>query len=190
MILASQSPRRKHLLEQHGYDFRVIAPSDTAECGVCDQETPPEMVARLALQKASDVANRVESGIVLGCDTMVECCGRVLGKPHDRTRAEEMLRLLSGRLHAVYSGVCLWSRPDDTTKIDVAVSRLKMDSLTEEQIDAYIRSRQWEGKAGGFGYQDGHDWLRLVEGSESNVVGLPIELLGEMLAALQRPADE
>jgi septum formation protein len=181
LILASQSPRRRELMTQAGYDFRVDQPDPNAECGICSRETPPEMVARLAVQKAADVAQRTAEGIVIGCDTVAECMGKVLGKPEDRKHAQEMLELLSGRPHSVYSGLCLWRRPDDKKLLRVALSRLQMLPLTKKQIDEYLDSELWMGKAGAFGYQDNHPWLQLVEGSASNVVGLPMELLAEML---------
>ncbi len=81
LILASASPRRRELLEEAGYEFEVVAPSLEAECGVCSGESPPELVARLAYQKAADVAPRVESGLIVACDTVAECQGQVLGKP-------------------------------------------------------------------------------------------------------------
>ncbi|MCA9197133.1 MAG: Maf family protein, partial [Planctomycetales bacterium] len=83
IILASQSPRRRQLLDEYGYAFRVVTPSDGAECGMCSRETAAEMVARLALQKAKDVAEREPIGLILGCDTVGECCGQILGKPHN-----------------------------------------------------------------------------------------------------------
>ncbi|MEQ8785495.1 MAG: nucleoside triphosphate pyrophosphatase [Pirellulaceae bacterium] len=181
LILASTSPRRRELLDVAGYTFDVVAPSETAECGICSRESPPELVARLAFQKARDVAQRIETGLILGCDTVADCCGQILGKPHDRRHAREMLVLLRGRVHSVYSGLCLWRRPDDEVSVRVCQSRLRMDAFTDEQLEAYLDSGQWEGKAGAFGYQDGLDWLHLEEGSESNVVGLPLELLAEML---------
>jgi septum formation protein len=182
LILASTSPRRRQLLAEAGYQFDVVAPDETAECGICSREMPPEMVARLAMQKARDVAMRVDEGLIVGCDTLAECCGQILGKPHDRRHAREMLTLLRGRLHSVYSGVCLWCRPDDAVSVRVAQSQLRMDDFGEKQLEAYLDSGNWEGKAGAFGYQDGLEWLELVEGSESNVVGLPMELLAEMLS--------
>jgi septum formation protein len=184
MILASSSPRRRELLAEAGYDFEVVAPAPAAECGVCSRETPPEFVARLAYQKAGDVARRLDAGLVLGCDTVAECRGHILGKPHDRRHAREMLRLLRGQLHSVYSGVCLWRRPDDRRLVRVARTQLRMDEVSDAELEAYLDGEQWQGKAGAFGYQDGLDWLRIVEGSESNVVGLPLELLSEMLAQL------
>ncbi len=182
LILASQSPRRRLLLQQAGYDFEVITPSESAECGVCSRETPPELVCRLAFQKARDVAQRCTHGLILGCDTIAECCGKILGKPLDRDHARTMLRQLRGRSHRVYSGLCLWSRPDDQTWGDVDVTELIMDSISDAQLEAYLETEAWHGKAGAFGYQDGLDWVHIVEGSESNVVGLPLERLAAVLS--------
>lgn len=181
LILASTSPRRRQLLVEAGYDFEVVAPSETAECGVCSRETPPELVARLAHQKAGDVARRLESGLVVGCDTVAECRGHILGKPHNRRHAREMLRLMRGQPHSVYSGLCLWRRPADVVSVRVCRSRLRMEEVSDADLEDYLDSGQWEGKAGAFGYQDELDWIHLTQGSESNVVGLPLELLAEML---------
>jgi septum formation protein len=181
LILASSSPRRRELLAEAGYTFEVIAPSVAAECGVCSRETPPEMVARLAHQKAADVAGKIEAGLILGCDTVAECRGHILGKPLDRDHARQMLELLRGQAHSVYSGVCLWRVPGDQTLVRVARTQLRMDAVSDAELEAYLDTDQWQGKAGAFGYQDGLDWLHIMEGSESNVVGLPLELLAEML---------
>jgi septum formation protein len=181
LILASRSPRRRELLRQAGYGFRVVPPSESAECGVCSGEAPAAMVARLAYQKAADVARRITEGLVLGCDTVAECQGQILGKPADQEHARAMLTTLSGREHRVLSGLCLWRVPDGRTAVRVAVTTLRMDELAPSQFDQYLAGGQWEGKAGAFGYQDGIDWVHVVEGSESNVVGLPMELLAEML---------
>lgn len=182
LILASQSPRRRELLTEAGYPFEVIPPADTAECGLCSGENPAQMVARLAYQKAADVAQRVSAGLVLGCDTVAECAGMILGKPADREHARQMLATLSDQEHRVFSGVCLWKIPGGEPRIRVAITRLRMDHLSEQQLDEYLDSGQWEGKAGAFGYQDRLGWVHVIEGSESNVVGLPMELLAEMLA--------
>ncbi len=204
LILASRSPRRRELLAAAGYDFEVFPPSDDAENGTCAEETPEELVVRLARQKAADVARRItlepatndlwcgrpgcisrrDAGttrLILGCDTVAECAGKILGKPADREDAKAMLALLSGQEHRVYSGLCLWPLPDGEPAARVAVTTLRMDPLAPELLDAYIAGGQWQGKAGAFGYQDGLDWVHVVEGSESNVVGLPMELLAEML---------
>lgn len=181
IILASSSPRRAELLQQAGYDFEVVPPDAWAECGICSRETPPEMVARLAAQKAENVVAKVAGGLVIACDTVAEVVGQVLGKPASREHADQMLRTLSGREHRVYSGLVLWDADTGHRSVDVEVSELRMDHLTDSQLREYLDSGQWEGKAGAFGYQDRLGWVRLVRGSESNVVGLPMELLRRRL---------
>lgn len=185
IILASSSPRRRELLAAAGYSFRVVSPSEGAECGICSRETPPELVFRLATQKARDVAERTKAGLVVGCDTVAECCGQILGKPVDRAHARSMLELLRGRRHHVYSGLVLWRRPDNTLWGDVVKTELVMDLVSDQQLEAYLDTEAWVGKAGAFGYQDGLDWLRVVQGSESNVVGLPMERLSELLDGVE-----
>jgi septum formation protein len=184
IILASRSPRRRQLLAEAGYDFRVVVPASVDECGTCSRESPAQFVARLAVEKAADAANQIERGLVLGCDTVAEVDGQVLGKPDGEVLARRMLEMLRGREHRVLSGICLWDVPVAKPIVKVEVTRLRMDALSDEQIERYIQSFEWEGKAGAFGYQDGLDWVHIVEGSESNVVGLPLERLAEMLAEL------
>ncbi len=181
LILASTSPRRKQLLTEFGYQFETDPPSDDAECGVCSGETPPELVVRLARQKAVDVAVRYNFAIILGCDTVAECYGQVLGKPRDREDARRMLSLIRGREHRVHSGICLWIRPEDQVLLQVDTTTLFMDDVSDEHLEYYLDTNKWEGKAGAFGYQDGWDWLHVTKGSETNVVGLPMELLEKML---------
>lgn len=184
LILASASPRRRQLLEEAGYRFEVIPPSDAAECGACSGESPVQLVMRLAEQKARDVAGRVTAGIVLGCDTVAECQGQILGKPRDEEHARAMLQLLRGRRHRVFSGLCLIRVPAGDSRVEVVATILEMSPLGDEQIEDYLESGAWEGKAGAFGLQDRLGWIHVVEGSESNVVGLPLELLSEMLTTI------
>ncbi len=184
LILASQSPRRRWLLAEAGYEFEVIFPAESAEEGSRDAETTQELVARLAYQKAADVACRVEEGVVLGSDTLVECQGRILGKPTNRQHASQMLESLRGRTHHVFSGLCLWRRPDDTALVKTDVTELRMEPISDHRLESYLDSNAWMGKAGAFGFQDRLDWIRIVLGSESNVVGLPMELLARMIEEL------
>jgi septum formation protein len=184
LILASRSPRRRELLAEAGYAFEVVPPAETAECGLCSGENPAQLVARLAYQKAADVARRLQSALILACDTIAECDGQILGKPEDEPHARQMLEMLSGREHRVFSGLCLWKLPDGEPEIRVAITRLRMDPLSRRQLEDYLAGGQWQGKAGAFGYQDRLGWVHVIEGSESNVVGLPMELLGEMIHAL------
>jgi septum formation protein len=189
IVLASASPRRRELMAEAGYDFVVVPPHESAECGLRPGESAAELVSRLARQKAAEVAGRCDSGLVVGCDTVVECGGQILGKPQDRAHARQMLESLRGQEHTVYSGLCLWSVPGDSPCVRVALTRLIMASISDRQLAEYLDSNQWQGKAGAFGYQDGHDWLQILEGSASNVVGLPLELLAEMLQHGQQGAN-
>ncbi len=187
LILASGSPQRRLLLADTGYAFEVVLPGPHAECGICSKETPPELVARLARQKAADVAatlppDQAAGAIIVACDTVAECAGQILGKPKNRAHAREMLELQSGRQQHVYSGLCLWPTDGRRPQVRVERTKLRMDPLGEQQVEEYLESQLWEGKAGAFGYQDRAGWVHVVEGSESNVIGLPMELLADMLA--------
>ncbi len=190
MILASGSPRRAQLLSAAGYDFTVQVASDEAECGICSSDTAVELVARYALRKAADVARKNASGLVIAADTVASCMGKILGKPRDVDHAESTLRLLSGRRHDVYTGICVWSVKLSRCIVDVVRTELEMQPLTEPMLAEYLDSMRWEGKAGAFGYQDGNDWLAVIGGgSESNVVGLPMERLSELLEKFDSIAE-
>ena len=200
-ILASASPRRRQLLAGAGFRFDVIPASPGAEDGIRDGETPAEYVVRQARQKAEDVAGLIRRGeiafgdaarrpaVVIGCDTVAVCNGEMrcgsqcslLGKPQNIDDARRMLRLLGGNRHEALSGLCLIHTTTGETSVEVERTVLYMHAMSDESLEAYLASHQWEGKAGAFGYQDGIDWLEIVEGSESNVVGLPLELLEKMM---------
>lgn len=195
LILASGSPQRRELLRRAGYQFEILPPAESAECGVCSTGGPASLVVELAVSKALDVAAQLKAAgrlvdgraVILACDTLAECGGEVLGKPRDEAHARDMLRRLSGSDHRVYSGVCVW-RPfggGDASQPDVrlATSELHMDQIADADLEDYLASGLWQGKAGAFGLQDRPGWLHLNSGSESNVVGLPMELVEPMLAA-------
>lgn len=190
-VLASGSPRRAQLMAAAGYAFDVVPAGDEAECGMCSRETAPQMVARYAFRKAADVAARTDGAMILAADTVASCVGQILGKPKHLEHAESMLRTLSGRKHDVYTGVCLWSTVSQRCVVEVVRTELRMARLTEEMLEDYLDSMLWEGKAGAFGYQDGNDWLEIVgDGSASNVVGLPMERLCELLDQFDDLATE
>lgn len=357
IILASNSPRRRELLAEAGYDFEVVPPDQNVECGVCSESGPAGLVAELAFRKAKTVVEQLSksprspfstprSCVVLAADTVAECDGFILGKPRNEDDARRILTQLSGREHRVLTGVCLAPLPafnplppgegrslgepgegvlvptpikkrlpselldfarelrktqtdvetfmwsllrdrrfggfqfrrqhpvekyvldfychdqslaieidggqhntaaaraagehrtqflsqrgirvlrfwihdvfEDTESvleaiwrelrrgqgtltpnpfpkgrgepptIRVAVTTLRMDTLTPAQLDEYLASGQWEGKAGAFGYQDRLGWVHIVEGSESNVVGLPMELVADMLSEIGRGGE-
>lgn len=193
IILASQSPRRRDLLTAAGYDFEVV-PSNVDEAqGVCSQCGPAQLVVGLAVQKAADVARRLlgdanrANCLIIACDTVAECGGQILGKPLDEEHAREMLSMLSGQVHRVYTGLCVWPLRKGAPYVETEISTLRMDPLSRSQLDEYLASGGWEGKAGAFGFQDQPGWIHLINGSESNVVGLPIELLSKMLERYSTP---
>lgn len=142
-----------------------------------------------AFVKAREIARALESGLILSADTVAECKAEILGKPVDRDHAEKMLRLMSGQMHQVLTGVCLWHRPSDKRSLHLEQTVLRMDPLSESQLKSILDSDGWIGKAGGFGYQDGLDWLHLESGLESNVVGLPVERLDGWIAELMDSVD-
>lgn len=189
LILASQSPRRKELLTEAGYTFTVRAPDDSVEKGVCSKCSPSQLVVDSAVAKAAAIAGQsVEQGIgraiILAADTVGVCKAEVLGKPVDADHARRMLRLMSGTAHEVLTGVCLWHLPSNQFLTFLEKTTVEMDVLSDEMIAEYLDTDLWIGKAGAFGFQDGLDWVRIVEGLASTVVGLPVERLPEWIEAL------
>jgi len=174
------------LARAEGWDVRVAPAPEEAEAAVPRGTNEPleSFVRRAAHAKAEAIAATGVEGVILACDTLAELDGEPLGKPIDRADARRMLEALSGRPHRVVSGVCLWRRPGGKPVLADAESVLEMDRLTDEFLEWYLDSGLWQGKAGACGFQDERLPLRLVSGSPSNVVGLPIELIRQMLADL------
>jgi septum formation protein len=185
LILASSSPRRQALLLEACYSIIVQEPSDFAEDQHQKGESAEDFVKRQAIQKTEDVARRNSSGVILGCDTVACFQDAILGKPNDRDHAQQILETLRGHQHTVLSGICLWHRPSNRTIVRCIETTLFFDNVSDDALQQYLATNKWQGKAGAFGYQDGWDWLHIVHGSPSNVVGLPLEALTEMLADIE-----
>lgn len=185
LILASRSPRRRELLAQMGLEFTVMPPDPGAEPDgeqPSEGETVADFVQRLAFQKAKSVATNVSSpAVIIGCDTVAEVDGTILGKPTDSSDARRMLELLSGRLHSVWSGLCLMQTQSFRAWSGCEESQLEMKPLGQLELEQYLQSGMWQEKSGAFGYQDGHSWLKIHSGSPENVVGLPVDLLKQLL---------
>jgi septum formation protein len=183
LILASQSPRRKNLLKQIGMKFRVI-PSRAAEV-ISSHQSPGENAQRIAMEKAADVATRLQKGIVIGADTIVVLDHHVLGKPKSKDDAKRMLRLLSGREHSVFTGFAL--RDVETGKCTAGVeeTKVRFRKLTEKEIADYVSSGSPMDKAGSYGIQDdfGAVFIERINGCFYNVVGFP---LARFYSTLQR----
>jgi len=177
LILASGSPARRDLLTQAGFSFDVL-PANIAEpdgAGYPDCRTLVEHVAWL---KAAAVAPRVGEGIVLAADTVGWLHGQAIGKPADEADARRILRLLGGTEHELWTGVCLWQRPGDLQVAWQEVSRVGMTAMSQAAIDEYLATRTWEGCSGAYAIQEGDDpYVRVLEGSVTNVIGLPMERL-------------
>ena len=186
LILASQSPRRRELLGQMGFSF-TVRPAKGEELPH-PELTPAQLVEELARQKALEVSAEAEADdVVVAADTVVAIDGKVLGKPHDKVHAAQMLSALSGREHTVYTGVAV--KRGETLLVEHEATQVRFRPLTEREIDLYIQTGEPMDKAGSYGIQ-GYGAL-LVEGIRGdyfNVVGLPICRLGRMLAQVGEDA--
>ena len=181
IILASASPRRETLLQSLWVGHRVI-PSLVDEEDSLPGTTTASHAETLALRKAAEVAARVGEGLVLGADTIVECGGRLLGKPKDRDEAHRFLCLLSGRSHLVVTGLALIQTSDGRTEVGHEVTEVRMRALTDVEIDAYVRTDEPFDKAGGYAIQGAAEaFIEGIKGSFTNVVGLPLGKLRTLL---------
>ena len=181
VILASQSPRRRQLLGQMGFTDFKICPARGEE--VASPGLPPaQLVEALSSQKAAGVASAAEADAVIGAaDTVVAVDDRGLGKPHSEEEAAEMLLPLSGREHTVYTGVTLRRGSQIVTRHEATQVRFR--SLTREEIDAYVATGEPMDKAGAYGIQErGALLVEGIRGDYFNVVGLPVCLVGQLLA--------
>lgn len=182
-ILASRSPRRVQLLREAGHAFD-IEPADIDEpiAELLATLREPALVARqLARGKALCVAKRHPRRLVLGADTVVALNGELLGTPTDRADAERIIRKLSGSIHDVITAVCVARVDPHLLEVDHALTRVHMRAMTEAEIRSHLDSENWQGKAGAYGLQDNDPFVTKIEGSWSNVVGLPMELVADIL---------
>jgi len=189
IILASASPRREELLRLMGLDFRVM-PSDFDESAVI-QWPPEEHVLESSMGKAMDVAVDISEGIIIGADTIVVVDEAILGKPENPDDARRMLRLLSGRSHFVYTGLCVCEMVGGMAARclrDCVRTEVCFGDLTDETIDAYVATGEPLDKAGAYGIQErGGVLVEGIAGDYFNVVGLPVYRLSRMLAELGVP---
>jgi len=173
LVLASASPRRLDLLRQIGIEPDRIDPADIDEI-VQPGELPPSNAMRLAEEKARAVMPRHPGAFILAADTVVACGRRILPKPADPATARSCLELLSGRRHRVHSGIAVVD-PNERLTLRRVDSHVAFKRLSEAEIAAYLRSGEWQGKAGGYAIQGrAAALIRWVSGSYSNVVGLPL----------------
>lgn len=180
IVLASASPRRKEILENLGIDFEIICSS--AEENV-DTELPPHIIVQeLAMLKGADVASKINNAVIISADTIVWYDEVMLGKPTDKNNAKKMLKMLSGNIHEVYTGVCVTDSKSGKSISDFEVTKVKFKNLSDEEIENYINTGEPMDKAGGYGIQGkGCLLVEKIEGDYLNVVGLPAVKLAKIL---------
>lgn len=182
LILASASPRRAELLRSLGLTFDIMP------TGVTERDEHPASFHDLAIHnaqaKARDVAARHPNALVLGADTIVVPGGEVFGKPRDLDDARRMLRRLSGQSHSVITGVCLIHRVHDRERAFAVETRVYFRPLGDADIEQYLDAVDVLDKAGAYAIQEGPPIVAGVEGSYSNVIGLPLERLAAELREL------
>ena len=186
LILASGSQGRRWLLEQAGYSFE-IRPSNIPEPTETRLGDCRHYVAELAWLKAEAVAAQVSDGLILAADTVGWLNGRVVGKPDDEADARRIIRSLSGMVHELWTGVCLWLRPGDWQFTWQERSLVRMKPLSDAEIEDYLQTRKWEGCSGAYAIELPNDpYLTVEQGSVSNVIGLPMESLERALATWKK----
>lgn len=178
-ILASASPRRKEILSNAGFDFEVIV-SDADE-NISEDLTPEKTVEELAKRKALSVWESNKDAVVFGCDTVVAVDGKILGKPADDEDAFNMLRMLSGKVHTVSTGVCICSA--EKLSVFSNTTRVEFYTLSDETIKSYIATGECRDKAGAYGIQGyGSVLVKEIKGDYFSVMGLPVSQASRVLA--------
>lgn len=189
LILASASPARRELLERLGHPFETM-PADIAEpqSGFADPRTFVQTVSWL---KAAAVSPRIDEGIILAADTIGWINNHPILKPADEADARRILREMAGREHELWTGVVLWRRPDDLQIVWQEQTRVAVAPLSDAELDVYLATRPWQGLSGAYAIQEKDDpYVRVVSGSITNVIGLPMETVVEhlRLIGLEVPA--
>lgn len=179
MILASQSPRRKELLGIITDDFRVIPA--VGEETLPDGTAPSDAVVLLSRNKAREISGGCKNETVIAADTVVSIDGKILGKPRDKAEAFDMLKTLSGRVHNVYTGVCVIF-PDGSEECFAEVTSVEFYPLSDEEINDYVSTGEPMDKAGAYGIQGlGALLVKRIFGDYFNVMGLPVSRLNRLL---------
>jgi septum formation protein len=184
IILASASPRRKELLTEAGYKFTVVVSQIDESKFSTENIAPVEYAKQLAFAKANDVAQSHPDSIVIGADTVVDFEGQIIGKPRDAKHAEEITRMLFSRPHKVITGLALICKSRNLKIVEAETTVVYPKKLTDAQIDEHIKSGIWRDKAGAYSISDNDPFVDHIEGSMTNVMGMPMELLKKLLSCL------
>ncbi len=186
IVLASKSPRRKAILEKEGFEV-VVDPSSLDESSV-RKSNVRELVTELAKLKASEVAERHENSLVLGSDTLVYFEGKEIGQQHNDKDAEKLLRALMGKTHDVYTGLYIINTKTKKALQDCVVSKVTLKNVSEKTLHNYVNSGQYKGKAGAYNVADPEfeSFISKIEGSYTNIMGLPVEELKKLIKKVSR----
>jgi len=182
IVLASASPRRKQLLAEAGYKF-TVRPADIDESAISSEGIEPcEYAKRLALAKAKNVAAEFPDRIVIGADTVIDFEGEIIGKPRNAKEAEKITRKIFGKPHKVITAVAIVQLNSGVEIVSSDTTTIYPKKMTDEQIAKHIKGGSWRGKSGAYGIQEtGDEFVEKIDGSMTNVMGLPMELLQRML---------
>jgi septum formation protein len=182
IILASASPRRKQLLTEAGYKFKVFVPDIDESAFSAECTKPSEYAKQLALVKARSVAAKFPDCLVISADTIADLNGEIIGKPADAKEAEQITRKLFSRPHKVITGVAIVRLSDGTEIVESDTTVVYPKQMSTEQITEHIKSGSWRDKAGAYAIQEnGDEFVEKIDGSLTNVMGLPMELLQRLL---------
>ena len=185
IILASTSPRRRQLLAEAGYKFRVVEPEVDEPAFETEGVNPCEYARRLALAKAKSVAGQFADCIVIGADTVGDFEGEIIGKPADAEDAERITRMLFSSPHRVITAVAIVKVKDNIEIVESDVTTVYPKKVSEQQIAEHIKGGSWEGKAGAYAIQEmGDEFVERIEGSLTNVMGMPMELLERLVGSV------
>lgn len=191
LILASKSPRRKRILEKMGFEFE-IEPSDVDESKI-KEDSPEKLVMALAELKASCVAKKHKEAVVLGADTIVYNEGRIIGKARSEDEAMKLLKSLLGKEHLVYTGMCAINIQTGEKKTDFVISKVKLKDVSEEELNAYVYSGFYKGKAGAYNIDDPEfkSFIEKIDGCRFNILGLGFAKCLEILKSVDlTPKDK
>jgi septum formation protein len=185
LILASASPRRRQLMSEAGYEFSVVQPEVDESAFDADRTEPAEYAKCLALAKAKSVARKYPDSLVIGADTIVDFHGRITGKATDAKEAEQITRELFSAPHKVITGIAIIRLCDGTQLVRSDSTTVYPRKMTAEQIAEHVKGGSWRDKAGAYAIKEaGDEFVEKIEGSLTNVMGLPMELLESLLAGL------
>lgn len=187
LILGSQSPRRKEIMDYFDLKFEQIKPDFDEDAHPFDGKSPAEYALKLARGKAESLAHKYPDALILTADTVVYCKGKSLGKAASEAEAKEMLTMLAGTWHSVFTGLHL-HEPDGKALQAFEETRVLFNSLSPEEIAIYLKKARWQDKAGSYAIQGaGSLTIKAIRGCYYNVMGLPVNALNNLLSQVGLP---